>query len=331
MARVTVVVATYNRATVLSRTLRTLIAQSLQDWQAVVVGDACSDNTQDVIAALDDKRIQFVNLPERFGEQAGPNSVGMALASTPYVAFLNHDDYWLTNHLELALSSLEQGEADMYWAQAAFFTNRGQWKDRVLFCEVSKPDRSFHDLLAQKFFVAEPLSSWVSTKEALNRLGPMQLASETVLAPIVDYCMRAARLGLTVVNGQETTVLKDLVLYPSPAYENPADYAEEWVRSFEDGNTTAVLDQVEEDLWLARALNLERDTIHPSEVRENVSRADVFRETGINLAEMQTVAQNTPFLLLERTLVHRTQETIRTQPSISDMTRYARDIFTWTP
>ncbi|MDO6522053.1 glycosyltransferase [Shimia thalassica] len=83
MARVTVVVATYNRATVLSRTLRTLIAKSLQDWQAVVVGDACSDNTQDVIAALDDKRIQFVNLPERFGEQAGPNSVGMALASTP--------------------------------------------------------------------------------------------------------------------------------------------------------------------------------------------------------------------------------------------------------
>ena len=124
---ITVVVATYNRAIVLARSLRTVIAQTRQDWTALVIGDACTDATSQAISDLGDDRIRFVNLPNRFGEQAGPNSVGMALAETPYVAFLNHDDYWFPDHLERAVDTLRQEGRDLFWSRTAFFTNRGTW------------------------------------------------------------------------------------------------------------------------------------------------------------------------------------------------------------
>ena len=97
---VTVIVATYNRAAVLKEALRCLMAQTHQSWRALIIGDHCTDETAEVVAAFNDPRLSFHNLPERFGEQAGPNSIGLALARTEYVAFLNQDDLWFPDHLE---------------------------------------------------------------------------------------------------------------------------------------------------------------------------------------------------------------------------------------
>jgi GT2 family glycosyltransferase len=54
-------------------------AQTRSDWELIVVGDACTDDTADVVATFPDPRIRFVNLPENVGEQSGPNNEGVRL------------------------------------------------------------------------------------------------------------------------------------------------------------------------------------------------------------------------------------------------------------
>ena len=63
---VSICVATYNRAEIVTeRTLKSLINQTYKNIEVIVVGDCCTDNTKELIEALNDPRIHFLNLAER--------------------------------------------------------------------------------------------------------------------------------------------------------------------------------------------------------------------------------------------------------------------------
>jgi glycosyltransferase involved in cell wall biosynthesis len=69
--------------------------QTLADWELIVVGDRCTDDTEVVVRGFPDPRIRFVNLERNFGEQSVPNNEGVRLAQGRFIAYLNHDDLWL--------------------------------------------------------------------------------------------------------------------------------------------------------------------------------------------------------------------------------------------
>lgn len=324
--RLSVVVATYNRGPVLARVLRTLIAQTEKNWQAFVIGDACSDDTQSRIAALGDDRIHFVNLPERFGEQAGPNSVGMALSTTQYTAFLNHDDYWLPDHLERALADLDATGADLYWSRAASFTNRGAWTHRILFDEVSNKGRRLEDTFGELPLLSEPMSSWVAKTDALATLGHMKLATETVLVPIVEYCQRASRMNITLHASDAITVLKDRIWTPPPTYANTGEFAETMVAEIEAGQTENIMAMIEQDLWLTFALEIDEQKPPSVSRLGHSSRAHIASAAGMNLSEMERASRRTSAPLLVKALKQRTGEVVTKQPKISEMIAYAKSV-----
>lgn len=115
----TVVVATYGRPDALRCALESVVLQSVQRWRVIVVADVDPD-ARATVNGLADNRLRFVDLPTRQGEQSRPNSVGMRLASTPFVALLNHDDLWLPDHLERALGVLGDDDTSLYASSAAF-------------------------------------------------------------------------------------------------------------------------------------------------------------------------------------------------------------------
>lgn len=175
----TVIMATYGRPFAAERAARSVIAQTYPKWRLLIVGDHCLDDTGERVMALGDPRIEFINLPERFGEQAGPNSIGVALAQTNYVAFLNHDDLWLDDHLEALVDQLDDG-IELYWAGTAFFTGRGPREDAVLFTGKTAQDRTLDGVLDGPFNYAEPISGWGARRDLLERAGPMPLASSGI-------------------------------------------------------------------------------------------------------------------------------------------------------
>lgn len=116
---VSVVLSTYNRPETLGLAIASVQAQSLEDWELLIIGDACDDDTGELIAALDDPRIHYINLMHNFGEQSGPNNLGIARARGRYIALLNHDDLWLPDHLQAALEWLQATGADLVFPLTA--------------------------------------------------------------------------------------------------------------------------------------------------------------------------------------------------------------------
>ena len=110
---VSIVIATFNRSAALRCALSSVSKQTVTEWETIVVGDCCTDDTADVVGSFDDPRIGFINLPVNFGEQSGPNNVGIERSRARLIAFLNHDDLWLPNHLEHSLVALHARCADL--------------------------------------------------------------------------------------------------------------------------------------------------------------------------------------------------------------------------
>jgi glycosyltransferase involved in cell wall biosynthesis len=91
MAEVTVVVPTFNCARFISNALNSVLTQSLQDFEIIIVDDGSFDDTGEIVKPyLDDRRIHYV-LQENKGPSKARNH-GIALANTKYLAFLDADD-----------------------------------------------------------------------------------------------------------------------------------------------------------------------------------------------------------------------------------------------
>ncbi|MGF1462189.1 MAG: glycosyltransferase family 2 protein [Maricaulaceae bacterium] len=293
---VTILLSTYNRAEMLSRVIRTVRAQTREDWLLWVIGDHCTDDTEARVAAFDDPRITMINLPERFGEQAGPNSVGMALAETEFVAFLNHDDYWLPNHLETALRALETTDADMVWTRAAAFQNRGPRTDRAFFTTVSPLNRTLADAYCGTSRYLEPTSTWVARRSLLNRVGPFRLSNAATLRPLRDYVKRLLDAGCVLHADPVVTVLNDWMTVLAaknetapPIYALSGEFAETWLQQIEAGDVTGLLEDIEQDVWLATHLGMALDL---SAELFPMSRhwGDAYETTGLDAVELAFIA-----------------------------------------
>ena len=112
---VSVVMATYNRSAVLRHAIQSVIQSRLSEWELIVVGDHCTDDTAEAVAAFDDPRVRFINLERNCGEQSAPNNAGLRLARGRYVAFLNHDDLYFPDHLGSCVDRLVATGADLVW------------------------------------------------------------------------------------------------------------------------------------------------------------------------------------------------------------------------
>ena len=97
---VSVIIATFNWSAALSLAIRSVLGQTLQAFEILVVGDACTDDSEAVVAAFGDARIRWLNLAQNSGSQYGPNNAGLNAARGEWIAYLGHDDIWAPRHLD---------------------------------------------------------------------------------------------------------------------------------------------------------------------------------------------------------------------------------------
>lgn len=318
---ITIVVATYNRPQTLLRAIASARAQTHSRWTMLVIGDACTDDTGERVESLGDPRVRFINLPERFGEQAGPNSVGAALAETALVAFLNHDDLWLPDHLERAVAQI--GAADLYWSASAWFEGRGPRDDLAFFFAAPQPQSNF-DAAYESWLAIEPMSAWVCRRSLIGRLGPMALSSQTALRPIQDYAIRAAQAGALVQAGGQITVLKDCVRLAPPIYANGGRYGDLLLEEIVSGGVERLRARIEEDLWLADSLGMEAVHLPQAMAGAIAPARQVDAATGMNLAALRAFAEGEGGAVIGEVLTQRTGGTLTRQPDVEQMIAYAR-------
>lgn len=114
--RISVITATYNWSAVLRYAIESVLAQTFPDFEMLVVGDGCTDDSGDVVASFNDRRLHWHNLSENSGHQSAPNNAGLARARGEFVAYLGHDDLWTPHHLAELAAALEQSSADVAYS-----------------------------------------------------------------------------------------------------------------------------------------------------------------------------------------------------------------------
>jgi len=110
--KVSVIVTTHNRAHLLGRAVKSVLYQSYTGFELVIVDDASSDNTEEIVRGFDDKRIVYIRHGEEMGGPAARNT-GIRSARGEYVAFLDDDDEWLPEKLERQVEKMESSPADV--------------------------------------------------------------------------------------------------------------------------------------------------------------------------------------------------------------------------
>ena len=110
---VSVVITAYNSADTIRRAIDSVMAQTVDDLEIVVVDDASTDETVGVIEALENPKIRPVRNTVNRGI-GGAKNVGILAARGQYVAFLDSDDEWLPNKLceQLAAFSRHSGDRE---------------------------------------------------------------------------------------------------------------------------------------------------------------------------------------------------------------------------
>lgn len=103
--RVSVVIPTYNRAHCIARAVDSVLRQTYEDFEVIVVDDGSKDNTAKILAGYGD-RIRAIQQPNQGVSRTRNN--GIALARGEFIAFLDSDDEWLPNKLERQVGFLDQ-------------------------------------------------------------------------------------------------------------------------------------------------------------------------------------------------------------------------------
>jgi glycosyltransferase involved in cell wall biosynthesis len=105
---VSVVIPTYNHARYLGCALESVLDQTYTNWEAIVIDNHSTDNTDEVMASFTDPRITYLKIHNN-GVIAASRNAGIRTAKGEWVAFLDSDDRWYPRKFEQCISHLENG------------------------------------------------------------------------------------------------------------------------------------------------------------------------------------------------------------------------------
>jgi glycosyltransferase involved in cell wall biosynthesis len=204
MPKVTVIIAAYNCSHTLKCALASVLDQSYTDFEVWVVGDCCTDDSEQVVAGFRDVRLHWFNLPHRVGSQSGPNNEGLQRARGEYIAYLGQDDLWFPWHLESLVAAIVEKDVDFVHALVAMM----------------RPDRgpeAYGAPGAAEFYgrhVVSP-SGWLHRRDIIERCGPWPLPGK--LPGAVDFVLqrRAFLAGCHFAGTGQLSVIK----FPSPYWK----------------------------------------------------------------------------------------------------------------
>lgn len=103
--RVSIVLPVYNRADSIAASIDSVLRQTWQDFELLVVDDGSTDTTRDVISGIKDARIKLLSTPRNMGP-SGARNIGIAQARGEWIAFQDSDDEWLPEKLDRQMERL---------------------------------------------------------------------------------------------------------------------------------------------------------------------------------------------------------------------------------
>ena len=124
-SKVTIIMATYNRAHFIVETLQSIQKQTFSNWECLIIDDGGSDNTSEVITPIlaEDSRFTFLKRPDTYQKGLpGCRNYGLDLAKGDFVIFFDDDDIVHPQNLELCTNELQKPEISFCRYEREVFT-----------------------------------------------------------------------------------------------------------------------------------------------------------------------------------------------------------------
>ncbi len=123
--RTSILLPTHNRADTIGYSIRSVLWQTDEDFELLIAGDGCTDNTADVVASFSDPRIRWFDLPKApHGGYANRNRV-LRECRGRYVAYGQDDDIMFPDHVERLVATLEESGVDWAYSRPIWVARDG--------------------------------------------------------------------------------------------------------------------------------------------------------------------------------------------------------------
>ena len=105
--KISILMPTYNRASLIGETIESILKQTYENWELIIIDDGSEDNTEEVISRIKDQRIRFYKAG-RIAINGKIKNIGLEEADGDLVAFIDSDDLWAVTKLEKQVAALQE-------------------------------------------------------------------------------------------------------------------------------------------------------------------------------------------------------------------------------
>lgn len=244
-----IVLPTYNRASLLPRSIGSVIKQTYHDLELVVVNDGSTDNTQNVVKSFNDPRIKYVY--QNNSERSAARNKGIDNASGTWICFLDSDDEYQPDHLQELAEFIEFHKPLPGVIATGLITQQGESTHQKDFLNLQK---NVFEEIGSKFLIPTQVCVHRSVLEKEQFDVRFRLWEDTHLwlriaaqYPVYQIQKYTARQHIhehrTVAQGMKKIRLKDVVQYVTAIQDLrdkhaarfegklPSDYFNEYIDS----------------------------------------------------------------------------------------------------
>jgi glycosyltransferase involved in cell wall biosynthesis len=169
---VSVIMPAYNSEQYIAESIQSVLAQTYENWELLVVDDGSTDNTGDIVNRFATTEFRIKYIFQQNGRQAKARNTGIEKSSGTLIAFLDSDDLWLPDKLERQVTTLVEMNADVVYSNGTIIYEPGAAPGATEFPIVSgrvEGAKMFDLLLLQNRI---PVQSVLLGRDIFKKAGP---------------------------------------------------------------------------------------------------------------------------------------------------------------
>jgi glycosyltransferase involved in cell wall biosynthesis len=187
---VSVIIPTYNHARYLGRALQSVVDQTYVNWEVIVIDNHSTDNTDELVASFSDPRITYLKIHNN-GIIARSRNKGINIAKGEWIAFLDSDDWWAVEKLQILFESISEN-VDLIYHDLEVVNDHPRFfsRKKIKSWQVKTP--ALMNLLLEGNCIGN--SSVVVRKSLLEQIGGLNESPEVIAAEDYNTWLRIAQL-----------------------------------------------------------------------------------------------------------------------------------------
>ena len=143
---VSIITPCYNAADYIGDAIESVLSQTYQDWEMIIVDDCSTDNSATIIQgyACKDPRIKYLKTDAPSGSPTKPRNIAIERATGRFIAFLDSDDVWMPTKLESQIPILEDEKVAVAFSNYEKMNEEGARSQRLI---IARKEVGYNELL----------------------------------------------------------------------------------------------------------------------------------------------------------------------------------------